>query len=972
MGWQDDEIVAPAQGQEPWEMDELVEPAPVVGGVTDFPAAPPAGGFLSRLPDPRPVMEMPLKFASNVAQSLSTGPINAVAQAVQDKEGFFPVAGAAVANQFKNIADPFVPGQNWIQSSETSLERAGVPNTPTEADTMVPGFVMKMNARSFSQGLKPEDADRFEDNKVYPVRMKSPGMAQELGFVADMATPLAGVAAIKQMGIAARASLKSMGEPIGKTLQNVATDQMNRVVSPLVRHERKARKPISEVIFEYGFDRPKETIGGFKPVEPGAAKGANSETMFQRSGEKLKSLSGDLKRAIQEGKDEGARVNTDRIIKEAVAEIKSSRGESPDFYEMADEIDDIAMTLMKRARTANEKGLGDLDLLQAQAFKQYTGSQGKWLQYAKSKGIKTTAKENTESILAEAVNRKLNDVIDELAPEGVRDINRQISEIIPAHEALGWRQIVDNRKQTFSLTDVLGITAAAIDPKILGVVALKKASQSGTVASKIYRLGEKLRTAKTPAEKARYTAVLKKLGLSDDEIAAGVDVVESSGGEGVYKAQDLRIKDGPTEARPPNAIPFAPTAPKPSKAGSGIGHIEANNRRIQAKQYLQATTGQEPEQGAIYKFLDEVGDGNPVPKVPEKPKVKREFKERRNERDLDFLADALRGGTPGYPTKSVNIKDAPESFTLHGTDFKKTKSPYNNTIIYKDSKGRKYDFRGDETIHMDDMDAKAPEPAQLKQEEPPAPVDDFLDENGQPLFQMDNPKKPIEEIYEEGYASRSNKNPYPENTDQYDAWYEGRRDLLKSGRGDEYRSNGGRGIKDRTIKNLHQNDKLQSSKGQILRRKGISNITFYKGKGDVSTWMHEHAHWLRTNLDDATNEKTLSAIGGKAWDTDAEEKFARGFERYLYNGQSPNKEMRKSFATMKNRLREVYQDAKGTELENDISDELKAVYDAVLLKNRKVTPKAERLIVSLKKATKDTKPKLLILLKKELENEEEK
>ncbi len=72
------------------------------------------------------------------------------------------------------------------------------------------------------------------------------------------------------------------------------------------------------------------------------------------------------------------------------------------------------------------------------------------------------------------------------------------------------------------------------------------------------------------------------------------------------------------------------------------------------------------------------------------------------------MASAIKHGTPGHPTITVPIKKAPDSFTLHGTEFKRVKSAYDNIIIYKDAQGQKHQFRGDEVIHMDEPADKVP------------------------------------------------------------------------------------------------------------------------------------------------------------------------------------------------------------------------------------------------------------------------
>lgn len=467
-----------------------------------------------------------VQFAGNVAKALSTGPINAVAQGIQDKAGVMRTA----KNVVRAVADPFIPGESPIQSTETTLERAGVPNQPRTVTERLPGFLVKEWARTGSNGFKPGDADGIEDSDFIERQREQPGRAKELGFVTDAATPLYGVAAVKAMGSAARAALgsraaKAVQEAAGTGLEGIGKSQMNKVIKPLMRHERKARKPIEQVVFDYGLDKGKG--------------GASPKAVYERSTAKLNELGAKLKAEIKAGRDAGARINTDELIDKAVADLKANPGESEDFYTMVNDIDEIAADFKARAQAAN--GTGSLDLLQGHNFKKYMGHEGAWQGIAQSKGIPLTAKETSRSKIAEEIYHRLNDAIDEAAPNGIKDLNRQISEIIPANQAAGWRQIVEGRGNAVSLSDVVGMTATAINPKVWPIVALNRATKSGTVASKIYRLGEAMKAGKPSAKAVSLWSALQK-PLKETQ-----------------KVRLMQLLEAELEAAAPaNAIPFQP------------------------------------------------------------------------------------------------------------------------------------------------------------------------------------------------------------------------------------------------------------------------------------------------------------------------------------------------------------------------------------------------------------------------------
>lgn len=106
------------------------------------------------------------RFAGDVAQAISTGPVNAAVQGVQDNWGDpIGMVGGVIANEAKNLASPFHDFENPIQSSGESLERAGVDNTPQRPPMRYPG-------EQFPGGDAP-----------------MMGLADQAGIVADVLTP---------------------------------------------------------------------------------------------------------------------------------------------------------------------------------------------------------------------------------------------------------------------------------------------------------------------------------------------------------------------------------------------------------------------------------------------------------------------------------------------------------------------------------------------------------------------------------------------------------------------------------------------------------------------------------------------------------------------------------------------------------------------------------------------------------------
>ncbi len=138
---------------------------------------------------------------------------------------------------------------------------------------------------------------------------------------------------------------------------------------------------------------------------------------------------------------------------------------------------------------------------------------------------------------------------------------------------------------------------------------------------------------------------------------------------------------------------------------------------------------------------------------------------------------------------------------------------------------------------------------------------------------------------------------------------------------------------------------FQGDKGAVEFTEGGDALIRALNSPDVSTGVHELAHVARRFLldrgipqdnragitDEAITvaEKWAGAEGGK-WTTEAEEKFARGFERYMRDGKAPNIGLRDLFAKFKAWLGQIYARIKGSAIDLKISPAMRGVYDALV------------------------------------------
>lgn len=105
---------------------------------------------------------------------------------------------------------------------------------------------------------------------------------------------------------------------------------------------------------------------------------------------------------------------------------------------------------------------------------------------------------------------------------------------------------------------------------------------------------------------------------------------------------------------------------------------------------------------------------------------------------------------------------------------------------------------------------------------------------------------------------------------------------------------------------------------------------------NASTLPHEMAHafldFLAEIAPDLHNQ-AVAALGGKSGEpatTAIHEGFARGFERYLRDGEAPSPALKTAFERFREWLLDIYRTIIGTPLENKVNPKLKAVFKTML------------------------------------------
>jgi hypothetical protein len=98
---------------------------------------------------------------------------------------------------------------------------------------------------------------------------------------------------------------------------------------------------------------------------------------------------------------------------------------------------------------------------------------------------------------------------------------------------------------------------------------------------------------------------------------------------------------------------------------------------------------------------------------------------------------------------------------------------------------------------------------------------------------------------------------------------------------------------------------------------------------NVSSPLHEMAHVLENYLSDEEKQTVLDFAGETDWNTNASETFARGFERYLYEGVAPNNKLKAVFEKFKAWLTEIYTALGLGNLGKELNPQMKSIYNTI-------------------------------------------
>lgn len=131
----------------------------------------------------------------------------------------------------------------------------------------------------------------------------------------------------------------------------------------------------------------------------------------------------------------------------------------------------------------------DVTIPEAQIIKRASGHYGAW-QYGMF-DPDSTARQKVYNVFYNEMKKAIEDS----SPPGVREINKQMSELIPVLNAAIRRLPIAERNNALSLTDIIGLVGSAVEPRALGVTMINLLSKSGTVGDILSRVGPRIGNA---------------------------------------------------------------------------------------------------------------------------------------------------------------------------------------------------------------------------------------------------------------------------------------------------------------------------------------------------------------------------------------------------------------------------------------------------------------------------------------------
>lgn len=364
------------------------------------------------------------------------------------------IAGGASKITSEYITSP-------IKAITPSFVKEGIRKAPEEIGSMIPDIMKKGAGKVYElSGLKKGIAADIEWIKTHPETMRN------LGAVGNMAGAALGT------GIGApiaKTAVKGAAEGLGEGLVKTSGRIQGTKVKINIPEMKKGAS--NEMYTKYG------VFGNAKKVKD----------QWQNN---INGLYGQVKEKISQAADNPENYASIEDIFSAAKQSASKYGKSKtavaDIHKQLDAL---------KSKFDEVYPDGMINILDAQVEKQVIGKKGDWL--ARSGQISGNPDASVGSQAHNALYDALKTNVENKGSEGIRELNKQISEMIPMERAASKQVLVQNRKNLIPMDDYIGaltVASAAASGNLLpvAIAGANVLSKSPTVAKALYKTGKAL------------------------------------------------------------------------------------------------------------------------------------------------------------------------------------------------------------------------------------------------------------------------------------------------------------------------------------------------------------------------------------------------------------------------------------------------------------------------------------------------
>lgn len=204
--------------------------------------------------------------------------------------------------------------------------------------------------------------------------------------------------------------------------------------------------------------------------------GGSLKSSFEKTDNLMDSLSKELNQKLR---DSNTAVDLNKVYENTAKRILGNKLES---FGANSSIDSALENLRGEIVTVTGPN-GVVTVPEAQMVKRASGHFGAWL-YGQI-DPESSARQKVYNVFY----NEMKTAIEKSSPQGVQEINKKLSDLIPIMNALIRRIPVAERNSALSLTDIITLSAATLEPRALSLTLLNLASKSGIAAKGLTKLG---------------------------------------------------------------------------------------------------------------------------------------------------------------------------------------------------------------------------------------------------------------------------------------------------------------------------------------------------------------------------------------------------------------------------------------------------------------------------------------------------